>query len=147
MNELATVDATAIDRDARARVMRFCRELMKLPQADVPTFHFFAPGVYVRQIRPVAGTAITGYIHMEACVMLVLAGKIAMTYGGETRTVEAPFTEECPPGTMKAALVLEDAVWSDAYANPDDERDIEKLEARLYAKSHREFKRRYKELK
>mgnify|MGYP003694107397 CR=1 FL=1 len=64
-----------LTRDARARVMRFCRELMKLPQADVPTFHFFAPGVYVRQIRPVAGTAITGYIHMGSLRHVSAGGK------------------------------------------------------------------------
>ena len=45
----------------------------------------------------------------------------------------------CKPGTKKAGYALADTVWSDAYVNPDNERDIETLERRLTADTHADY--------
>ena len=134
-----------LDLVAREKVLTLEREIGKLPQFDCPLRHFFADGVYVREIFIPAGVALVGYIHMQSCVTTISKGAIAITEGNGSKVLRAPYTVECVPGTKKAGYALEDTVWCDAYANPDNERDITTLEARLTANTHEEFLLRYEQ--
>jgi hypothetical protein len=73
-------------------------------------------------------------------------GSIVVTQGTEVVQLTAPFTGFYDAGTKKAIYAVEESVWMDAYANPDDERDIEVLEARYTASSHQEFLHRVQPL-
>jgi hypothetical protein len=111
-----------------------------LPQYQCPLRHYFADGLYVREIFIPAGCALVGYIHTQDCVTVVSKGKILIADGeGLPVCVEAPFTKVVPRGTKKAGYALEDTIWSDAYVNADNERNIDVLEARLTANTHTEY--------
>lgn len=129
----------AFNPTAREQILLLESAIKRLPQANLPVKHYFVDGLYVREIYIPAGCALVGYIHMFACVTTVSKGAIAIADGESTRILAAPFTMACAPGTKKAGYALADTVWSDAYVNADNERDIEKLEARLTANSHAEF--------
>lgn len=146
MNELVECHPLPLDVAARDKLMSFHNELTKLPQVACPIQHFFAPGLYVRQLWIPAGVACTGYIHVQSCITTLAQGIIAVSDGEVTKQLQAPYTFVCRPGTMKAVLCSEEVVWMDSYVNPDNETDIEKLEARLFAKSHDEFLAKFKEL-
>ena len=82
---------------------------------------------------------ILGYTHMFPCITTISKGKILLTNGEDSVIAEAPFTTEVEAGTQKAGHALEDTIWCDAYANPDNERDIDKLEEWLTADTYEMF--------
>jgi len=123
----------------RGKILRLEQALAKMPQFECPLKHYFADGLYVREIFIPAGVALVGYIHMRECITTVSQGEIAIFDGDKTIVIRAPFTLAVPPGSKKAGYALTDTVWSDAYANADNERDIAKLEARLTADTHADY--------
>lgn len=124
----------------RQQVVAFEDALRKHPQPfEFPLNHHFVDGLYVREIFIPAGVALVGYIHTQDCITTVSRGRILIFDGINRTEVRAPFTTCVPRGSKKAGFALEDTVWADAYANPDNERDIAKLEARLTANTHEEY--------
>jgi hypothetical protein len=55
--ELAVLDP------ARAKVEALEDEIAKLPQVDCPVRHYFAPGLYAREMTIPAGVTLTGAVH------------------------------------------------------------------------------------
>ena len=133
------VEPFVIDKVARSRLVNFERELGKLPQFECPLKHYFADGLYVREIFIPKGVALVGYVHMQDCVTTISQGAIAINDGVDMVVLRAPFTKPVPAGSKKAGYALEDTIWCDAYVNPDNERDIAKLESRLCADSHDDY--------
>ena len=131
---------------ARERIMHLEKAIGALPQYECPVRHYFVDGLYVREIDIPAGCALVGYIHMQPCITTLSKGTIAISDGENTVRLTAPFTTTVAPGTKKAGYALTDVIWSDAYVNADNERDIDKLEARLTATTHEEFLLRRNEL-
>jgi hypothetical protein len=136
LEQLLTDPDLPAGRDA---VLRLEAEIAKLPQVEFPLRHFFAKGLYIREISIPAGHVLTGYIHTQECVTTLAKGRVLMTEGEEMKELTAPHTGSYAAGTKKAIFAIEDAVWIDSYANPDDERDLEVLHDRYTAKSHREY--------
>ena len=131
---------------ARDRIVRLEQSVAKLPQYECPIKHYFVDGLYVREIEIPAGCILVGYIHMQPCITTLSKGVILISEGEKTVRIEAPFTTTVAPGSKKAGYALTDCIWSDAYVNPDNERDIDKLEARLTANTHAEYLTRRNEM-
>ena len=123
----------------RDKVLRLEAALAKMPQFECPLNHYFVDGLYVREIFIPAGVALVGYIHMFPCITTISQGEIAITDGEKTVILRAPFTMACAPGTKKAGYAIKDTIWSDAYVNPDNERNIEALERRLTTDTHAQY--------
>lgn len=106
------------------------KTMMHMEQADCPVMHHFAPGVYIREVRFPAGTLVVGHIQRHEQMNVFIQGAVRMiTPDGEGNVLTAPMTFVGPAG-RKVGYVLEDIIWQNIYPNPDDERDIEKLEAK-----------------
>ena len=135
MNELALT--------RKNQIFQLEEVLKDLPQATAQLTHHFAEGVYVRAIYLPKGIALTSKIHRYDCVNIMARGHV--------RTVTTTQTEEVvevykgfaifsgTPGMKRAMVVLEDTVWITVHPNLDNERDIEKLEARLIATNFEEL--------
>jgi quercetin dioxygenase-like cupin family protein len=123
----------------RAELLRLEAAIAKAPQVDLPLRELFVKGLYVRELTIPKGIVVTGHIHMTECITTLAKGRILLTEGDGVREIEAPFTGCFAAGTKKAVYALEDSVYVDAYANPDDERDSDKLEAHFLAKSHQDY--------
>lgn len=120
----------------RAALHRFARELGKLPQVELHVDHHFAPGVYMRSMFIPAGVALVGHIHRHACISIVQYGDIVVaTERGAVRLI-GPCTLESPAGTKRAGWALKDTLFTTIHANPTDERDVDRLEDMLIAKSY-----------
>lgn len=105
---------------------------MRLPKASIEIIHHFAPGVYTREMRAPAGSAITGKRHRTRHMNIVAAGRLTVFNElGDLREVCAPFVYVSEIGSRRAAIVHEDVVWLTVHPNPDDEQDAIILEARL----------------
>lgn len=97
---------------------------------ECPLQHFFGPGVYVRQMLIPAGVALVGHIHREACVNLVL-GEIMVASESGLRRVVGPITFASAAGIKRAGYAIQNTLWTTIHSNPDNERDVARLEARL----------------
>lgn len=109
----------------RKRVDTLEASMLKLPQADCPVRHYFAPGMYAREMSIKAGTVVVGAIHKTEHLIVVSKGRLQIVTDDGTVEIEAPHTMTCKPGQKNAVHVLENAVWTNFF--PTTEADPEKL--------------------
>lgn len=127
MNEIAIPMRQAIDR--------LQSELVKLPQYEPKTKHYFAKGMYLRTIFSPAGSVIVGKVHKTEHFYAVLSGRVRVTTDDGVIELDAtkngPQILTCPVGTKRAVYVIEDAWRMNVHLNPGDEKELEKLESEL----------------
>lgn len=117
----------------RQRLDYLEQELKKLPQVPITTRHFFAHGLYAREIAIPKGTLLTGLIHTTEHLNIISKGDISVLTEQGPKRVQAPYTMVSPPGTKRAGYAHEDTVWTTIHANGENLQDIDQLEAVLIA--------------
>lgn len=108
--------------------------LLKVPQADCPVTHRFAPGVYAREIFMPAGTVVVGHEHKTEHFNIISKGRASVRIGDAIEEIIAPCTFVSKPGVRKALFIKEDMVWTTIHVT--EETDLQKLEDLLIVKSH-----------
>lgn len=106
------------------------RELAKLPQIECPVKHFFAPGVYVREIFMPAGSIVIGKIHKTEHFNIIERGRCLIRHDdGQVDVLQAPLTFVSKAGVQKILYIEEDTVWKTIHVT--SEVDLVKLEELL----------------
>ena len=101
--------------------------MLPLPQVDCPVRHYFAPGLYAREMTIPAGTVVTGAVHKTENLIAVSMGRLRIVTEDGTREVQAGDTLTCKAGMKNAVVALEDSRWTNFMANPTNETDADKL--------------------
>lgn len=109
----------------REKVLRLEEALNSQPQRDCPVRHYFAPGLYAREITIPKGVVLVGAIHKRQNLAVLSAGRLQLVTDSGTVEIAAPHTLTVSPGQKNAAVALEDAVWTNFFAT--DETDPDKL--------------------
>lgn len=129
------MDSAQVMAPTRAAVDRLQVELLKLPQVEPKTDHYFAKGMYLRTVFSEAGTVIVGKVHKTEHFYAVLSGRVQVTTDSGVvelnATRDGPQILTCPVGTKRAVLVLEDAWRMNVHLNPNDVTEIDDLEDAL----------------
>jgi len=99
--------------------------------------HFFAPGVYVRQMLIPAGMVAVGKIHKTKHVSIISCGKVSVTTENGTETIEGPYTFINTPGEKRAVYAHTDTIWSTVH--PTEETDLAKIEKEVIATDYAEL--------
>lgn len=111
----------------------------ELPPVDCPVTNHFAPGLYAREMLIPAGTVLTGKVHKYANLSIMSKGALRLFMeDGTTKEVRAPLTYIAPPGTRRAALALEDTVWTVIHAT--EETDVDAIEREVIAQTPAEYR-------
>jgi hypothetical protein len=97
---------------------------------DKMTSHHFSDGIYARQWNQMAGSLVVSKIHAMENFMVLLDGECLIATGDETSHFCAPYVVKTMPGTKRAVYAVTDITIMTFHPNPDNERNIEKLEAR-----------------
>ena len=118
------IELTSATRDKLATLEA---QLSKVPQVACPIRHYFAPGLYAREINIPAGTVLVGAIHKTENLIVVSLGRLRMVTDDGTKEVAAGDTFTCRAGMKNAAIALEDTRWTNFFANPDNITDTDKL--------------------
>ena len=125
---------------SRDRVMEFERALAAYTEqtgcaldADELTTHWFAPGIYARELRIPAGTCLTGKIHKGPHLNIISAGRISVLTEHGVVTLEAPCTLKSDAGIKRIGFAHTDTVWTTIHACPDNCTDLAILEERFIA--------------
>ena len=101
------------------------------PQIEIETHHFFADGIYARQIHVPAGAWVVGAIHGESHINILSHGEASVATETGSKRIRAPATFEAVAGRKVVGFAHTDVVWTTFHANPTDERDPETLFAML----------------
>ena len=101
--------------------------------------HYFAPGLYSREIFMKAGAKIVGKIHKHAHMNTISMGGVMVftEHGEEPEMFFAPCSFVSTPGTKRVVMALEDTIWTTYH--PTEETDLEKIEEHVIAESYEEL--------
>ena len=106
------------------------QEAMLPIQSDQPEpKHFFAPGMYLRELTIPAGMLMVGKIHKHGHFLMVLKGRAEVISEFGRMTVEAGHISVSPPGVKRIVLALEEVQFVTVHLNPTDTEDLVLIEA------------------
>lgn len=127
-----THPVVALDENAtptRDQIDRLQAEMAKMPQATLNTHHYFANGMYAREVHRPAGTLIVGKIHKHEHLFIVTKGQIVVwTETGMVR-MTAPYVHVSKPGTKRVTLAEVDS--SAMTVHRTDKTDLDEIEAEI----------------
>jgi hypothetical protein len=104
-------------------------EMVKMPQAELETEHYFSGGMYCRKLTRSAGTLIVGKVHKKDHFFLCAKGEIvAWTENGMKKLVAGDIIES-KQGTKRVTLALTDAIGITCHKT--DKTDLDEIEAEL----------------
>lgn len=109
----------------RQKVDRLERSMYSMPQAECPVRHYFAPGLYAREITIPKGVTLVGAIHKKQNLAVLSKGRLQIVTDDGTTTIEAPCTVTVPAGAKNCAIAIEEAVWTNFFAT--DTTDVDAL--------------------
>ena len=89
-----------------------------LDAVDCPLIHRFAKGMYIREVSIPAGALVTSKIHKTSHPFTISKGKVMVSTGQDSTTLEAPYTGITEPGTRRVVYVLEYCIWTTYHAIP-----------------------------
>ena len=106
------------------------QEAMIAIQCDQPEpRHFFAPGMYLRELIVPSGMLMVGKIHKHEHFLLVLNGKAEVISEFGRMVVEAGHISISPAGVKRVVLALEDTQFVTVHVNKEDSKDLTIIEA------------------
>ena len=123
--ELEIIDETP----TREQIDRLQAEMVKMPQAELVTEHFFSPGMYCRRVYRPAGTLIVGKVHKEPHFFMCAKGEIIAWTEVGMRKLQAGDVVESKPGTKRVTLAVTDAIGVTVHRT--DKTDLDEIEAEL----------------
>jgi quercetin dioxygenase-like cupin family protein len=113
----------------RAQIDRLQAEMVKHPQAELQTEHYFSQGMYCRKVFRQAGTLIVGKVHKEPHFFMCVKGEIIAWTETGMRKLKAGDVVESKPGTKRVTLAVTDAIGVTVHRT--DKTDLDEIEAEL----------------
>lgn len=135
---LVSIPAGLSPLELRSFIDRLQEELTQYEQQEMPPRHYFAEGLYAREITIPAGTLLVGKIHKHEHLNIISQGDISVLTEDGVKRIRAPFTMVCRPGTKRVGWTHAETVWTTVHARPGEVRDLERLEDALIAKDYAE---------
>jgi quercetin dioxygenase-like cupin family protein len=113
----------------REQIERLQAEMVKLPQDEVITEHYFSEGMYCRKVFRKAGTLIVGKVHKKPHFFLCAKGEIIAWSEKGMRNLKAGDVIESLPGTKRVTLAVEDSIGITFHKT--DKTDLDEIEQEL----------------
>jgi quercetin dioxygenase-like cupin family protein len=107
---------------------------------ELPLTHSFSDGIYTREILIRKGMFAIGKIHKSDHTFFLMKGKLLLCTEEGVKEIEAPFYGTASAGTKRVAIALEDTVFVNVHPNPNNIKEIEKLEDIFVVNSYEEYK-------
>ncbi len=130
---LETGDEAAL----RAKIFAAEDIIRQAPQQELKLVHYFAPGVYARELHVPAGVILTGALHKHAHFSVLSKGIASISLGDKIVRIEAPFAAVSPAGTKRIAYAHTDCVWTMVLGT--EETDLDKIWDKFTARDEAEW--------
>lgn len=111
------------------KIRRAEAAMREMPQVELETQHYFADGMYAREVFRPAGTLLVGKVHKREHFYIVTMGAVQVATENGLRIYRAPAVVVSKPGTKRAVLALEDSVCMTVHRT--DNTDLEAIEREL----------------
>ena len=106
---------------------------------NFPLKHTFADGIYIRQMDMKADSMVVGAIHNHLHAWFLLTGKLAVITEDSVEEFIAPCYVLATPGSKRVIYAMEDSIFVNIHKNPNNIKDIEKLELEIVSKTFEEY--------
>lgn len=113
----------------RDQIVRLQESMLEIQCQPPMPKHYFAPGMYLRELLVPAGMLIVGKIHRHAHFLIVVSGKAEVISEFGRAVVEGGHISESPAGVKRVVLAIEDTRFLTVHLNKDDSQDLEIIEA------------------
>lgn len=118
----------------REKIMALQESMMAAgPGLDLPVRHFFANGLYGRELYIPAGVCAVGKIHKHEQITTVMGDATFATPGEEPVRITGYEIMSTPAGVKRAVFAHADTWVTTFHPNPDNTRDTDEMEAYLIA--------------
>lgn len=117
------------DVPTREQIERLQGEMVKMPQVELQTEHYFVPGMYCRRVFRPAGTLIVGKVHKQPHFFLCAKGEIIAWTEKGMKKLQAGDVVECQPGTKRVTLATQDSIGVTIHKT--DKTDLDEIETEL----------------
>lgn len=104
--------------------------IKQFPQTDIETRHYFAGGIYEREIHVPQGTMITGKIHLTEHLAKLIHGVLRIISADQQDVFVGPHTFVSHPGIKRLGYADTDVVFS-TFHFVGDKTDIDEIEKSL----------------
>jgi len=132
----AATASTPCQPDLRGKILDLEVEMLKMEQLVIEPVHYFADGLYAREIFIPKGTTLTGKIHLREHLNIVEGDISVMTDDGIKR-ITGRATIVSKPGIKRVGYAHEDTVWTTIHACT--ETDAVKAEDVLVVDTYEQF--------
>ena len=141
MEEIATTELLvnrAVLVPSRESILALEDAMRKEPdQLTIEPVHYFAPGLYAREITIPKGAILTGKIHLFGHINIISKGDISVLTEEGIKRIKAPATIISKPGIKRVGYAHEETVWTTVHAC--EETDADKAEKLLVVDTFEEF--------
>lgn len=131
MNEIIPIaPPTKSPEEMRSSILKLESAMLsdKSIQVHIEPKHYFAPGLYLREIFIPKGVVLTGRIHKTEHLCVLSLGKVSVYTEDGMKTLEASHVVHSMPGMKRVLYAHEDSVWINCHHNPSNEHDLDKIE-------------------
>lgn len=123
---------SGLSKESMEKLAYMLNELDTKIDLDHYTNHHFQKGLYIRELFIPKGVCVVGMEHLCDNFFFVAQGHITLWSDQGEVDVETGFMSKVSAGAQRVAFAHEDTVCFNTFPNPDDETDIDKIEARLF---------------
>ena len=139
MKDIVAEQSKGIDKKSfRQSIMTLQDKMEEKPEHltpdDFPTFHHFAPGVYVREFHMQIQDVVIGKIHRHDHIAMLIKGKALVVSEQGKLEIESPYIWNSKAGEKRAVYALDDCVF--VTIHPTEETDLDKIEEEVIAPSY-----------
>lgn len=143
MSEVAaevSVEELIENLSTKQQINRLEALIVNMPGVETTLSHQFEDGIYMRELTIPAGTICTSRTHKTNNLYLIFFGELLVwDEKNKWDHWKAFHRGRTKKGTKRIIYTLDNSLWVTIHPNPDNCRDIEELEDRLYEKSDNDF--------
>lgn len=121
--------AATVFAPLREKVLNLEAHAREMPQIEPPTNHYFADGMYCRELIHPAGVLIVGKVHRKEHFFIVTKGCVDVVMDDWVRTLTEGAVLVSSPGTKRALFSLDGATYMTVHKT--DKTDLDEIEAEL----------------
>jgi hypothetical protein len=108
---------------------------------NFPLKHTFADGIYIRQMDMKSDSMVVGAIHNHLHVWFLLTGHLAVITEDTTEEFISPCYVLATPGSKRVIYALEDSIFVNVHKNPNNIKDIKKLEDEIVSLTFEDYEK------
>ena len=122
--------------ERRADMYKLEEQVLALPQLDLKPVHYFAKGMYARELFMPAGSVITGKIHKQEHLVIISSGTVSISTENGTQLIQGPATFVAPGGSKRAFFAHTDTLFTVIHST--QAKTVEAAEAELVTNNYEE---------